>query len=169
MQTQINLDGKKLSQIANASHTAEVVMTQCALRERIRPFTDIHRNKVELIRAGEKIVDSDYNKIWEDLRDAGVGIIVGGTNGKAPRFEWHYSMKKVAEAALVGKNMKTPALKAVPAPKPEPKLTQPKVPATAQKVFIPLRADFMLEFQVPSNLTKAEATTIAAMLQRLAA
>lgn len=178
MQTQVTLDSNKLKQITNASHTAEAVMTHCALRTRLRTFTDIPRTQKELIRAGEKIVDKDYQAFWENLQAAGAGVIVLGRNGKPPRFEWHYSMKKVAQAALEGKNIQTNRFENVVASKTAPvapKLTKPAIPApklkaveTPKSVFIPLRTDFCLEFSVPANLSKAEAEMISQALKRLA-
>ena len=177
MQTQVTLDSNKLKQIANASHTAEAVMTHCALRTRLRSFTDIPRTQKELMRAGEKIVDKDYHVFWEQLQAAGAGVIVSSRNGKPPRFEWHYSMKKVAQSALEGKNIKAQRneptmVKSAPV---APKLTKPAIPATKLKVvespklvFIPLRADFCLEFSVPVDFSKAEAEMISQALKRLA-
>lgn len=100
----VTLNGAKLKQIAHASHTATVTMTSLALRERLRHSSDIVRTKNQLIREGEKIVDSDYMSMWEALQSEGVGSIVYGRKHKPDRFEWYYSLKQVAKAGLEGTN-----------------------------------------------------------------
>lgn len=170
--SQVNLNGQVLKKIANSNHTAEVVMTDMALRERVRPFSDIHRTRNRLIREGEKIIEDDYKKFWKDLQDSGAGVIVYGRKGNPDRFQWHYSMKKVAEAALDGKDLSVAAAKVVSTPKPAPTESRtkpaPKL-AKTREVFIPLRNDFCLGFNVPTDLTKAEAEMIAVALRRMAA
>lgn len=178
---QITLNGSKLKSISNASHTAEVTITALALRERLRHFSDITRTRNLLVRSGEKIVDTDYMNFWKGLQDAGVGVIVYGRKGKADRFEWHYSMKKVAQAALEGKDQladKIPSVKAKPTKRPEQKIARklhmvkPTIAAPVKKeklLYIPLRKDFNLEISVPSDLSKAEAEMIGSALRRLSA
>lgn len=169
--SQLNLNGAQLKKIANASHTAEVVMTDMALRERVRSFSDIHRTRNRLIREGEKIIEDDYRAFWKSLQDSGAGVIVYGRKGNPDRFQWHYSMKKVAEAALEGKDLKVTEVKASPKPQaPEAPKAPPKKPIVQTKeVFINLRSQFCVDFSVPSDLTKAEAEMIATALRRIAA
>lgn len=166
---QVSLNSTVLKKIANSNHTAEVVMTDAAMRERLRPFSDIQRTKNRLIREGERIIDEDYKKFWKDLQDAGVGVIVYGRKGNADRFQWHYSMKKVAEAALEGRDVKADK---VPAPK-AAKIEKPSKPVSkptqTKEVAISLRPNFFLDFSVPSDLTKGEVEMIANTLRRLAA
>jgi hypothetical protein len=179
-QTQsVTLDGVQLKKVAHASHTAEVTITALAIRERLRPFSDITRTKNQLVRNGEKIVEADYMNFWKGLQDAGVGVIVYGRKGKPDRFEWHYSMKKVAKAALDGTNeavekLQIPAKekpaqdKVVRKEKSETRST-PKVHIHNRMVFIPLRKDFCLEFSVPSDLSRDEIQVIENALRRLSA
>jgi hypothetical protein len=194
--TQTILDGSKLKAISHASHTAEVTMTALAMRERLRNFSDITRTRNQLIREGEKIVDADYMAFWKGLQDAGVGVIVYGRKGKPDRFDWHYSMKKVAKAALegtnetaekIGGNVKKKA--ADPVAKAAKKLAKKPVeakraaipglvtnkPATVQAsrkdrlLYIPLRKDFSFEVSIPTDLSPAEAEVIGNALRRLSA
>lgn len=188
MQQQIVLNSEKLRSISHASHTAEVTITALAVRERLRHFSDITRTRNTLIRKGEKIVDADYQTFWKGLQDAGVGVIVYGRKGKPDRFEWHYSMKKVAQAALEGKDVVAERVggTAQAAPKPANKQAMRKVIRLATPVrrqiakseapksdktffYLPLRKDFNLEFSVPSNLTKEEVALIQRALGRLSA
>lgn len=168
--SQLNLNGAQLKKIANASHTAEVVMTDMALRERVRPFSDIHRTRNRLIREGEKIIEDDYKAFWKSLQDTGAGVIVYGRKGNPDRFQWHYSMKKVAEAALDGKDLKV-SMEKPESPKSAPK-AETKVaakPVQTKEFCVPIRADFLIDLVIPANLTKAEAEMISAVLRRAAA
>jgi hypothetical protein len=184
----VTLDGKKLQQIANASHSATVAITALALRERLRHFSDINRTKTQLIREGEKIVDSDYMKMWKDLQEAGVGSIVYGRKGKPDRFEWHYSLKKVAKSALEGTNEEVhklvPEKKSAKQAKPTKvirrKLSVEEKSQRANQsdamnigneklVFIPLRKGFNLEFTLPRDFSRDEAEIISQALHKVSA
>lgn len=192
MQQSIVLNSEKLRSVSHASHTAEVTITALAIRERLRHFSDITRTRNTLIRKGEKIVDADYISFWKGLQEAGVGVIVYGRKGKPDRFEWHYSMKKVAEAALEGKDVVAERVGGIshaelakPAPKPVAKPVRKlakqvkrapfkAAPATVTQlkerfIYIPLRKDFNLELTVPGNLSKEEIETISNALKRLSA
>lgn len=153
----VTLDGAKLKRIGQASHTAEVTMTDLAMRERLRHFSDIVRTKNKLVRSGEKIVDSDYMAFWKGLQDAGVGSIVYGRRGKPDRFEWHYSLKQVAKAALEGtdeaveKISIAPRVKQKVTPKQERKSKENQENQQSRSIYIPLRSNLDLELPVPKN------------------
>lgn len=189
MQTQqVVLNSHNLQTISNASPTAEAVTVYLSQRERLRHFSDIHRVKNSLIRMGEKIVDSDYNSYWKSLQDEGAGVIVYGRKGRPDRFEWHYSMKKVAEAALQGKDVLADRVNG-PVTNKAPKLVasapknkvvhlsnatkKPTLSTAATKqnklVYIQLRKDFNLEFSIPGDISKNEIETISRILGRLSA
>lgn len=190
----VTLDGAKLKQVGHASHTAEVTITALALRERLRHFSDITRTRNQLIRQGERVVDEDYMAFWKGLQDAGVGTIIFGRKGKPDRFQWHYSMKKVAQAALEGTNevaekiagpsrnlkKKKAIAKLVKSSKPrlnpkekEQKVAQAEIeqtPSGRNLVYIPLRPDFDLEIAVPPKGYSAdEIEVINRALRRLSA
>lgn len=188
MQQSIVLNSQKLREVSHASHTAEVTITSIAIRERLRKFSDIQRTRNALIRNGEKIVDADYMAFWQGLEAAGVGVIVKDRVGAAPkRFEWYFSMKKVAQAALEGKDVpaervttqtkaaKAPALRTKKvihmskASKPfiAPKQAQPR--GAEWTVFIPLRKDFDLTLSLPKDISKDEMAKIQQVLSRLSA
>lgn len=187
MQTQTVLNSEKLRSISHASHTAEVTITALAVRERLRHFSDIVRTKNTLIRKGEKIIEADYIAFWQGLQAAGVGVIVYGKGKRPARFEWYYSMKKVAQAALEGKDVQAERVGGMNAKAPQKPLLRPTpkkvihlkarhapkampvAPKSERFIYIPLRRDFNLEFSVPSNLSKEEIRTISRALERLSA
>lgn len=177
MQT-VTLDGKKLKDICHRNRTAEVTTLSLAMRERLRHFSDIGRTRNALVRQGEKIVDGDYMQYWKDLQAAGVGAIIFGRRGNPNRFEWHYSLKKIAKAALEGTNVEAERHEAekpaAPAPAPKVIRRSPQAPAPvktlAQKtVFIPLRSNFDLEIKLPGDVNAQEIETITKALARATA
>lgn len=98
----VTVNQDRLKEIAHSTPTAVVTMTALALRERTRNSSDITRTRRELQSQGERIVDEDYMRLWKDLQDAGYGSIIFGRRGKNDRFEWHYSLKQVAQTAIGG-------------------------------------------------------------------
>lgn len=190
MQTEL-IKGEILKKVANASETAGIITLELALRKRLRHFSDINRLKTELIRAGKKIVDRDYNQFWKDLEKTGVGSIIYSRSGKAPRFEWFYSLKKVTTAAIDGVDIegykkdktKSPNVKIRKNPVNTIKFEEPaQIPTHVVKevfsrattssnkklIFIPLRPDFNLEFQLPENLTEQEVQFIQNTISKAA-
>lgn len=182
------LDGNKLKSIANASYTAEVVMTSLALRERVRGFSDITRTKTNLIRDKEKIIDSDYIKFWKSLEAAGVGSIHHprpGDKDKNLKFEWHYSLRHIAEAALEGKDVKAERIllnskaslsdsKKAPVKSAMVKENEAvngakevSVGNNEKMVYIPLRSNFHLSIKVPADFSKDEADILAKALRSI--
>lgn len=180
------LSGKVLKTIAEKSPTATRVTMSLALRARLRHFSDVNRIKSELVRAGEKIVDADFNQYWKDLDKAGVGSIIYGRKGKSTRFEWFYSLKSVAKAAIEGKDLdesrivpkkgvkvilkknpintitfETPEVKEKAKETPKPSLV-----VNDTRVFIVLRPDFQLEINLPSDVTPREVELIKLAITR---
>lgn len=106
----VTLDGNYLQTIAQSSGTAKAVLKSLAGRERLRHYSDIARTKAQLLASGAKVVDSEYMQLWKDLQAANVGSIVYGRRGNPSRFEWHYSLKTVADTALTGRNLQAKRL-----------------------------------------------------------
>lgn len=192
MNQEIILEGAKLYKIAHASHSAEVTNISLALRTRLRGYSDIGRIKQALIRAGEKIVDADYMAYWKGMQDIDAGSIIYGRRGRPDKFQWHYSLKKIAKAAMDGSDEKAErvvqakaSLKAKVKLKPKTKVVakeivknEPKEVKAAQTptvhpsytfMFIPLRKDFNLKFEIPFDISKQEVATITDALNRLSA
>lgn len=183
----VTLDGAKLHKIGHASHTAEVTITDLALRERLRTFSDITRTKNKLIRNGERIVEADYMAFWKSMQDEGLGVIVYGRRGKPDRFEWHYSLKLVAKAALEGTNevaqkikeskpQKTKVAKLVKKEKSNGVIkasdsrTQDPIPNQGRTVYIPLRPDFDLVLPVPAKgYSNADIDAVTRAMRRFSA
>lgn len=54
------------------------------------------------LKEGHKLVERYYDRIWYDLQEAGVGIIMLADKRQPHRFDWYYNMRLVAQAALDG-------------------------------------------------------------------
>lgn len=170
-QQTVTLNGKQLREIAHKTRTAEITMTAMAMRERLRHFSDISRTRTQLLRAGEKIIDEDYKQFWKDLQAAGVGSIIYGRKGKPDRFEWHYSLKKVAKAALEGTDEKAERVTAETLSLPEnveAKSSSPSSKHNDRLVYIPLRNNFDVEIRLPRDVSAQEIETIKKALERSA-
>lgn len=99
------LNGTTLNEIATATPTAKIVTQKLADRQRLRHVTDISRIRNDLVKDGSRIVDEEYMAYWKQLQNQKIGNIIYGRKGKPNRFEWHYSLKSVAQAALDGKDV----------------------------------------------------------------
>jgi hypothetical protein len=119
---------------ANDSETAMTITMDLADFERIRGFTDIKRQRLELIRKQFKYVDADANRYWRTLEQLGMWSIIFSENSKNVkpiRFLWHYNMKEVVAVAL---GDKLPDRSSVVEVKPATKaVTVPKLPKLADK------------------------------------
>jgi len=104
------LDGNKIKQITNATPTAEVTMMSLALRQRMRPYSNLRQAKMQLIREGAKVVDKEFVQFWKELEDADVGSLVYGKTGQPEKFQWYYNLKTIARAAIEGKPINTEKL-----------------------------------------------------------
>ena len=98
------IPGKMLKEIALKSKTAEIAAYALYMRRRLTRDTDIPRLKYDLIKDGHKVINEDFDQLWDDLQRAGMGVLVHGRNGQPNRFEWFYNMRLVAQAALDGKD-----------------------------------------------------------------
>lgn len=170
----VTLNGKQLKEISHKNRTAEVTMTALAMRERVRNFSDIPRTRAKLIKEGEKIVETDYLQLWKDLQTAGVGVIVYGSNKRPNRFQWHFSLKQVAEVCLEGTDQKADitakpqAVKVIRRPALEVKAASPVAPLPDRLVYVSLRKDFDVAIKLPGNVTQDEIATISKALNRIA-
>lgn len=174
----MTLSGEKLKKLAHANHTATVTAMALASRERIRNFSDIRRTKAELIRQGEKIVDSDYIQFWKDLEAQGVGSIIYGRRGVKPdKFAWHYSLKAVSKSMIEGEDITVKRFPDAPPLRGSSPEQSSKIQRTAQvgapepltqKVTVVISTNRIIELRVPDNFTKAEAERVATAIRSVA-
>lgn len=165
------LNQDKLKAVVNASHTAIVTTLLLALRRRARDYSNLPATKDQLINMGEKIVDEDYKQYWQNLQDLGVGSVIYGRRGNPDRFQWHYSLKTVAKAAIEGKEAQVEALA-----KKKPKTaikhlghnrikTNAKAIRTSKKLYIiPLERGMTAEIILSRDLTVKDIAKVKRIL-----
>ncbi len=102
---------QRLKAIAHESETAQVIMMELSDRKRLRNFSDIKRQKLELRRLGFDIVEADFNRFWQTMQAEKYGSIVVDAKGRPATFKWSYSLKDVAQAAMSGEVKPPPGVK----------------------------------------------------------
>lgn len=185
------LNGERLKSVAHATHTAEIVATALAMRQRGRNETNVTLFEQILMRSGEKIVHDEYIQFWKDMQSAGLGSLVFGRKGGDTRFMWHYSLKSVAKAMIEGntieierlpsekvvkkatptrtkaKRGRPPGRKNMVIAKPDNKMIkEPQPTPSAKLVYISLRPDFNVEINVPYDFNGRELGLIQDALKR---
>lgn len=185
----MTLDGSKLMELSTRNSTTYSITKRLNDRQRLRKITDISRLKNDLIKSGERIVDTEYATYWKELQAQGIGNVIFGRNGKPNRFEWHYSLKNVAKSALEGVNVETKALPSAhmkrgrgrpkgfsPKKKIEaPIIEQPPTIVSTQStktsndkmIFIPCQGGLHIEIKMPYNVTTNELDAVMAALKQL--
>lgn len=128
----VTLDGSKLKQVGTSSHTAGAVLLSLAIRDRLRHSVNLAKIKDDLVRSGEKIVDSEYKQTWKDLQDLGMGSLVYGRGGNPDRFDFHRDLRAVGKAAVEGTDTQSVDLAASIAP--APRIGQGKKRRASDKV-----------------------------------
>jgi hypothetical protein len=99
------LSGEMLYKLGHATETHEAVCYALGTRQRVRDFSNINSLKWELRHEGFKIVEADYMQMWKDWQSAGLGVILLGRGKKQNKFIHYYDMRKIAAAALEGKDV----------------------------------------------------------------
>lgn len=165
-----SLNNEMVKQAANSSNTATKTMVLLGIRRRARTFTSMGKIKEQLYRMGEQVDDKDYKAFWKDLEAAGAGSVILGRRGKETRFEWSYSLKDIARIAIEGheaevqrietKQPKNSVSKAIDTlVKRKPGRPRKEVaPIKQEKLVyrIPLRSDFVLEVNLPADVSAEE-------------
>ena len=179
MQT-VTLDKNKVKQVTNASRTATATMIMLGFRQRAHSATTLSSIKNQLLELNENIVSKDYMDFWRGLETAGVGSIILGRRGKQTRFEWNYSLRKIAQLAIEGKEeeigrIASKRAKVIPVSPVDEELeiihaaVPPKAKSLAKKeeklVYrIPVRKDYILEISLPVDVSQDEIEKIKASL-----
>jgi hypothetical protein len=171
------LDVKRLKIIANNSPESKLIFEALKNRDRTRKITDLRQFQYKLVDEGSNITKEDIMQTFQELEQAGVGIIVIGRRGKPTRFKWNYSIKKIGKLGLNSKSITSGSVhklkqKDVNLAEFKTKLTQELKDAVSSKKMtaymiteIPLREGFSAKIEIPFDLTIEEAKKIAETIQ----
>ena len=98
-----HVEGLKLNALIQNNKTADALAHYFASRQRIRPFTDIKRLNMDLVREKFLINEDDSIEFFKALEKQGLGrYIYSRKKDGHPCFAWEYSMRKIALAAVNG-------------------------------------------------------------------
>lgn len=166
----MELNVKELKKIGKQSHTAEIISTSLAMRNRLSHSTMLDRFKTALKTAGERIDDKEYVSFWKSLESINVGRIVKGGSKIPDHFEWFYSLKEVGQV-LVGEkdsiksasNKKATAKKNKTVPQ-----TFIEVPKVDSAVFVTLENGSIFEIVLKNNFTKKDLSNIVKAIEKTA-
>ncbi len=187
----MELNVTKLTEVAKASHTAQVVLIELGLRDRLRHTTDLGRFRNKLLQAKERIIETDYMQTFKDLESLGIGSISYGRGKNPTKFIWNYNLREIGKLATEGRTTTTEIPKKIEAAPvvptreiksiqeaPKKKRGRPrKVPAaisntpilqesTSNKfICVPLPNGKYLDISVPLHLSKAEIETVLGALR----
>lgn len=101
----IKLNKERVKRAAALSHTATVTMLILGFRQRAHTSTTLASIKNQLTKMKEKINDRDFMDFWKELEAAGAGSLILGRRDKQTRFEWNYSLRRIAQLAIEGKEV----------------------------------------------------------------
>ena len=93
------IDAAQLRNIAKENKQSKTIFSALASRKRTRKITDLRQFQYKLLDEGAKLSKEDVLHTFKRLEKAGVGTLIIGRKNKPTRFEWNYSIKRVAKAA----------------------------------------------------------------------
>lgn len=158
----------KLAEMAKKSDLAKAVFVTLSNMERSRPTTDLGRFRSRVKEAyGREIEVKEFMAVFKSFQDIGLGkLILSRELSKSPhRFKWAHNNVEVGKAVTSQEEAILPT-----------RLTQQQVPlathtgpqdeAMALVLSYPLRGR-LYSLQLPPDLSKAEAESLAAFIQRM--
>lgn len=91
----------QLRSLVRTNHLAHSVFEILAKRQREprNGIMELRRLRYDLEKAGIKVIDEDFEEIFTELEEIGMGKIVK-EKGKPPEFHWKKSIKEVSGTAL---------------------------------------------------------------------
>jgi hypothetical protein len=94
-----------LKDIMSTSPVVKVIMASMKRRKRDRKYIELNNFHKSLSDVGHDFTFQQLVDGFKLIEDAGVGSLVVGRNGKKNRFAPGFSMRKVAKAALAGRDL----------------------------------------------------------------
>jgi hypothetical protein len=152
------------AEIKNASNTAKQVHDFLTKRERNRRVLNLKLLAYNINVNGGQLVVSDYEAYFKGLEALGAGVASRDTQGVLRRFTFQKPMLQV-----IGAKQAQPVADNVVKMRKRREVAPKITPATSMKtVLLGLRSDVDIEFNVPYDLTTAEAERIFQLLKKAA-
>jgi hypothetical protein len=89
----------KVSDIAKKTVAGRKVFSYLSTRERHRNRTDLRQLYTSVFEEGDSTSYEDFIKVFQELHNAQVGVLIRGRRNDPDRFQWRYNLKDVAKAA----------------------------------------------------------------------
>lgn len=167
---------KAAKEINLSNITDQNMILAFAYRERDRSITDVRQFYNSVMEKAEFYKDHETQKLslenfvdyFQKLQSEGVGRLVEGRHGKPTRFYWKYKastlMDKLSGGKVELKEYQAPTLPRVIKPEP-PKAPAPIIVKQENTVIvIPVRSDFILKLNLPTDFSARDVQTINAAL-----
>lgn len=147
--------------VAKESHTAQIIITALALRERLSHTTTLNRFRTSLKAQGERIDDKEFDAFWVNLENAGVGRLLLNKDKNLNKFEWFYSLKDLCKFALGEKNSINKLVKSNDMPVKTVALPQDFVEQNKDKLlYVALEDGTLCKLEITGKLTDKDALRI---------
>jgi len=152
-----SVNSKRLQQLYRDNAAARHVLDHFASRERNWSTTTVDRILANVLSDGAQVSRADVIFVFKELEVCGCGIFRTGRKGFLSRFEWTVGMVSVGQAAA-GEIDRVEAI--------AEEETGEEEGSMFQHAFR-LRRDFTAKFELPADLTLAEATRLAEFIKTL--
>lgn len=156
------IDVTALRSLYGSSAVARAVLDHFAVRKNSSSKTTLNRLLATIQADGQDVVRNDVRQVFRALEQAKCGVFVVGRKGHPSRFEWGVSLIDVGRAAR-GEHVSVQVLKEPAAPSRSPVLEDDGLLEHRYR----LRPDLELRFDLPANLTSAEAGRVADFIRTL--
>jgi hypothetical protein len=143
--------------------SARALLDHLASRERNWSSLTVDRIHANVVASGYPASRTDIVNAFRELEAFGCGTFKAGRRGWPSRFEWAVQMVDVGRAAA-GKTERVDQISREDV-EPEEEEAHPSEPSL-QHTFR-LRADYPVAFELPANISTAEAERLAAFIKTL--
>ena len=151
---------EKLKNVYAQNKVVQAICDHMAARERNQNETKLHRMLRHLTNDGVDLKRSELIAAFHALEDAGCGQYVEGRHGWRSRFVWEVKTLDVSAAAKGQQTLERDVSS-------DDAVDQPDEDVELIEHSFVLRPDLTVSVELPADLTKSEASRLAAFLQAL--
>jgi hypothetical protein len=160
-----SLNIKAIKALYSSDPVAKVVLDEFASRQRNQQKTKLDQLLLRLSNAGKAAPRTEVINVLRKLAEYGCGDFITGRKGHPTRFEWQYDLVSVGKAAAGG-NQAVEEIQPVD----ETDIVDEEgaeAASTGIEHRYRLRADWIVEITLPSDLTAREAMRFSEFIKTL--
>ena len=159
-----SLDIKAIKTLYSSDSVAKVVLDEFASRQRNQQKTKLDQLLLRLSNAGKAAPRTEVINVLRKLAEHGCGDFITGRKGHPTRFEWQYDLVSVGKAAAGGNQ----AVEEIQPVDETDHVDEDSAEAAAGiEHRYRLRADWIVEITLPSDLTAREAMRFSEFIKTL--